>query len=144
MKKRNSLDDSGHMPLSASVSDTRSPTVWQALTLTINDGTARVKTQFGVLAVDRRNGKAVCEQKTQQQAGGGAQCRFCHVDIASGAVEVNGIEGNSREILAQMKTAPVARGSAPATEVLGGAARCNWQFCRPLSRSDPGGRCYIL
>jgi len=67
--------------------------VWQALTLTINDGTARVKTQFGVLAVDRRNGKAVCEQKTQQQAGGGAQCRFCHVDIASGAVEVNGIEG---------------------------------------------------
>lgn len=66
-----------------------------SLSISLNDGTARVKTQFGVLAVDRDNGKAVCELKlgAQPSAGAGAQCRFCLSAVPDGATEVAGIEG---------------------------------------------------
>lgn len=64
------------------------------LNVSINDGNARVKTQFGVLAVDRHNGKAVCELKLGvQPSAGGALCRFCKSVVPAGALEVDGIAG---------------------------------------------------
>eukprot|EP01047_Picozoa_sp_COSAG01_P008821 COSAG01_NODE_355_length_18359_cov_3.808773_3_plen_2980_part_00 len=45
-----------------------------SMTVTVGDGTARLKTPLGVLAVDRRNGKAVCELKMQQTVSSEAQC----------------------------------------------------------------------
>jgi E3 ubiquitin-protein ligase MYCBP2 len=65
------------------------------LNVSINDGNARIKTQFGVLAVDRHNGKAVCELKTgtQLSAGGAMLCRFCQSQVPDGALEVAEIEG---------------------------------------------------
>ena len=81
------------------------------LSVSINDGTARVKTQFGVLAVDRENGKAVCELKLAVQpiTDGGAACRFCQSAVPAGAVEVAGIEGvcDSEECLKYAESACV-------------------------------------
>jgi E3 ubiquitin-protein ligase MYCBP2 len=62
--------------------------------ISLKDGTARLKTDFGVLAVDRRNGKAVCELKQAAQvAAGTPRCRFCQAELAAGTVDVGDIDG---------------------------------------------------
>ena len=64
-------------------------------TITVKEGTARLKTQYGVLAVDRRNGKAVCELKQQVSTeSAGAHCRFCFGLLADAAVDVHGVGGH--------------------------------------------------
>ena len=64
-----------------------------SLNVSITDGNSRVKTQFGVLAVDRHNGKALCELKLGIRPSTGCTlCRFCQSEVPDGVLEVAGIE----------------------------------------------------